>query len=127
MFVLYPLGITPALLAPLGGQQLKQVMGVWLCRYLEAYKRLAGSDSHIEALSASNAAEAATTLAAVADMMLKMGEVEEATRSLSTSLDLLKQHPGQLPALQVGPCFASDTICTVLLVQSLAAVVHNPA
>lgn len=78
------------------------MLGVGLCRYTEAFERLAGSDSHIEALSASNAAEAATTLAAVADMMLKMGEVQEATRSLNTALDLLKQHPGQLPALQVG-------------------------
>lgn len=77
-------------------------------RYMEAYERLSGSDSHIEALSASNAAEAATTLAAVADMMLKMGEIEEATTCLTTSLDLLSQHPGQLPALQVA--------CTVLLV-----------
>lgn len=68
---------------------------------MEAYERLAGSDSSVEALSASNAAEAATTLAAVADMMLKMGEVEEASRSLTTSLALLQQHPGQLPALQV--------------------------
>lgn len=68
---------------------------------MEAYQRLAGSDSNVEALSASNAAEAATTLAAVADMMLKMGEVEEASKSLTTSLDLLQQHPGQLPALQV--------------------------
>ena len=78
---------------------------------MEAYERLAGSDSPIEALSASNAAEAATTLAAVADMMLKMGEEEEASRSLTTSLDLLKQHPGQLPALQVGPRLSSIIIC----------------
>ncbi|KAL3139910.1 hypothetical protein ABBQ38_004202 [Trebouxia sp. C0009 RCD-2024] len=70
-------------------------------RYMEAYDRLAGNDNHMDALSASNAAEAATTLAAVADMMLKMGEIQEATRCLTTSLDLLKQHPGQLPALQV--------------------------
>lgn len=77
---------------------------------MEAYDRLAGSDSPLEALSAGNAAEAATTLAAVADMMLKMGEEEEATRSLTTSLDLLKQHPGQLPALQVGPCLSFTTI-----------------
>ena len=79
---------------------------VWPRRYMEAFERLAGSDSNTEVLSASNAAEAATTLAAVADMMLKMGEVEEASKSLTTSLNLLQQHPGQLPALQVAfpPC-----------------------
>ncbi|KAL0031777.1 hypothetical protein WJX79_006804 [Trebouxia sp. C0005] len=70
-------------------------------RYMEAYDRLAGDASKRDSLSASNAAEAATTLAAVADMLLKTGQVEEATDSLATSLDLLKQHPGQLPALQV--------------------------
>ena len=68
---------------------------------MEAYDRLAGDASKRDSLSASNAAEAATTLAAVADMLLKTGQVEEATDSLATSLDLLKQHPGQLPALQV--------------------------
>jgi len=73
-----------------------------VCRYMEAYDRLAGDASKRDSLSASNAAEAATTLAAVADMLLKTGQVEEATASLATSLDLLKQHPGQLPALQVG-------------------------
>lgn len=81
-----------------------------LCRYMEAYDRLAGNDNHMDALSASNAAEAATTLAAVADMMLKMGEIQEATRCLTTSLGLLKQHPGQLPALQVLPHIASPLI-----------------
>ena len=74
---------------------------MWWSRYLEAYERLAGDSSKRESLSASNAAEAATTLAAVADMLLKMGEVDEAAASLATSLNLLKQHPGQLPALQV--------------------------
>ena len=68
---------------------------------MDAYDRLAGDTSKRDLLSASNAAEAATTLAAVADMLLKMGEVEEAGDSLATSLDLLKHHPGQLPALQV--------------------------
>ena len=68
---------------------------------MEAYNRLAGDGGKRDNLSASNAAEAATTLAAVADMLLKTGQVEEAADSLATSLDLLKQHPGQLPALQV--------------------------
>ena len=68
---------------------------------MEAYRRLAGAPDLREGPSASNAAEAATTLAAVADMQLKVGEVEAAAASLSTSLDLLKQHPGRLPALQV--------------------------
>lgn len=70
---------------------------------MEAYDRLIGCEVHIEALTASNAAEAATTMAAVADMLLKMGQIEEATSCLATSLDLLKQHPGQLSALQVCP------------------------
>lgn len=74
---------------------------LWVHRYLEAFDRLAGDASKRESLSASNAAEAATTLAAVADMLLKMGQVDEAADSLATSLDLLEQHPGQLPALQV--------------------------
>ena len=90
---------------------------------MEAYERLAGSDSSVEALSASNAAEAATTLAAVADMMLKMGEVEEASKSLTNSLALLQQHPGQLPALQV----ASITSLLILacLMLWLACVACN--
>ena len=74
-----------------------------LCRYTAAYERLAGTPDLKEGTSAGNAAEAATTLAAVADMQLKMGEVDAADASLNTSLDLLKQHPGQLPALQVRP------------------------
>lgn len=70
-------------------------------RYMEAYNKLAGDEAQRAALSASNAAEAATTMAAVADMLLKLGEVDEAAASLDTSLELLEQFPCQLPALQI--------------------------
>ena len=88
---------------------------------MEAYDRLAGDGGKRDNLSASNAAEAATTLAAVADMLLKTGQVEEAADSLATSLDLLKQHPGQLPALQV---LLSPPV-TALLMQAVVTSSHD--
>lgn len=70
-------------------------------RYMAAFNKLFSDDEQHVALTPSNAAEAATTLAAVADMQLKMGEVDEAESSLGASLRLLEQYPCQLPALQI--------------------------
>ena len=68
---------------------------------MEAFNKLAGDEEQRAALSPSNAAEAATTMAAVADMLLKLGQVDEAAASLDQSLQLLEQFPCQLPALQI--------------------------
>lgn len=74
---------------------------VLIHRYTEAFNKLAGDPEQRAALTPSNAAEAATTMAAVADMQLKLGEDDAAAASLDTSLQLLEQFPCQLPALQV--------------------------
>lgn len=67
---------------------------------MEAFIKLAGDEEHKFALTPSNAAEAATTMAAVADMELKLGQVDEAESSLEAALHLQTQFPCQLPALQ---------------------------